>query len=301
MSEKGGVVRVCLVTEEPVIAAGLRSWLDSGFTLSVVSCTDNVPADTQVAILDYTPRLSVPAIRVLLQQIPGVKIIIWGHHIAIEFAAQVVVAGIHGCAGKQQGGSDVLGCVRQVLAGGLYFDRVLVGKLMDVKRVALSPREGQIVAHLMAGHSNKQIAEALHITEGTIKVYLSRLFDKTGQADRLALALHGLRNMGGQDLQAQGGMPIHWLAFNTLTDRKTAKKAAKAVSGDKSAPLPKPQAKPVVSTPERLKLSRNLKPHPARTRPPNADEERWNRVFKEKFEDPTYYSELRHRSGSPLA
>lgn len=43
---------------------------------------------------------------------------------------------------------------------------------------------------------NKQIAENLHITPGTVKVHLMHIFEKTGLKDRLALAVHG-RELAG--------------------------------------------------------------------------------------------------------
>jgi hypothetical protein len=42
---------------------------------------------------------------------------------------------------------------------------------------------------------NKEIATALTISEGTVKVYLSRLFQKLGVKDRFELALYGLKNL----------------------------------------------------------------------------------------------------------
>lgn len=42
---------------------------------------------------------------------------------------------------------------------------------------------------------NKEIATALNISEGTVKVYLSRLFQKLGVKDRFELALYGLKNL----------------------------------------------------------------------------------------------------------
>ena len=45
------------------------------------------------------------------------------------------------------------------------------------------------------GLKNKEIATALTISEGTVKVYLSRLFQKLGVKDRFELALYGLKNL----------------------------------------------------------------------------------------------------------
>ena len=61
--------------------------------------------------------------------------------------------------------------------------------------MALTQREGQLVSLLSQGLKNKEIATTLMISEGTVKVYLSRLFQKVGVKDRFELALFGLKNL----------------------------------------------------------------------------------------------------------
>ena len=60
----------------------------------------------------------------------------------------------------------------------------------------------------MRGLGNKEIAYELGITEGTVKVYLSRLFQKSGAKDRFEMALQGLKNLGmaGISTDQQGGL-----------------------------------------------------------------------------------------------
>ncbi|MEY4007778.1 MAG: hypothetical protein RLZZ467_820, partial [Gemmatimonadota bacterium] len=63
----------------------------------------------------------------------------------------------------------------------------------------LTPRERQVVQLVLSGASNKMIAQALSLSEDTVKHHLMRIFDKTGVSSRLALAMfvmeHGL--LGG--------------------------------------------------------------------------------------------------------
>jgi DNA-binding CsgD family transcriptional regulator len=63
--------------------------------------------------------------------------------------------------------------------------------------VTLSRRQSQILALLVQGLKNKEIATQLGISEGTVKCYLTKLFDKVGAKDRFELALFGLRNLRG--------------------------------------------------------------------------------------------------------
>ena len=75
---------------------------------------------------------------------------------------------------------------------------------MSARRYALTRREGQLVTLLSQGLKNKEITTALGISEGTVKVCLSRLFQKLGVKDRFELALYGLKNLtpGGGSLES---------------------------------------------------------------------------------------------------
>src|SRR5207237_10076467 len=57
------------------------------------------------------------------------------------------------------------------------------------KKFGLTPRELEIVSAVVAGYSNKEIAEYFKISEDTVKHHLSNIFDKLGVSTRLELAL----------------------------------------------------------------------------------------------------------------
>ena len=60
-------------------------------------------------------------------------------------------------------------------AGELWFEKALTDSFLCARRVALTQREGQLVSLLSQGLKNKEIATTLMISEGTVKVYLSRV------------------------------------------------------------------------------------------------------------------------------
>jgi DNA-binding NarL/FixJ family response regulator len=57
----------------------------------------------------------------------------------------------------------------------------------------LSPRERDVVELICKGNSNKNIAYALHLSEGTVKEYLNRIFNKVGSTNRTELAIWALK------------------------------------------------------------------------------------------------------------
>ena len=80
-----------------------------------------------------------------------------------------------------------------ILAAGLQAES-LCDQLLTSKRVILTPRERQAMSFIAHCLKNKEIAYAMGLSEGTVKVYLSRLFDKVGVHDRFELALFALKH-----------------------------------------------------------------------------------------------------------
>lgn len=63
------------------------------------------------------------------------------------------------------------------------------GNLKDLQGVPLTVREWQVVELVTEAQLNKEIAHILHLSEGTIKVYISNILAKTGLSNRTALAV----------------------------------------------------------------------------------------------------------------
>src|SRR6185312_14621207 len=91
-------------------------------------------------------------------------------------------------------------CLRAVSQGEVWIENSLSDRSVSVldRRAAprLTPREKDIVQHVCGGLKNKEIAEALSITAGTVKVHLMHIFEKTGVKDRFELAIQGRKLLG---------------------------------------------------------------------------------------------------------
>jgi len=127
------------------------------------------------------------------------QIVLWGDGLAGEFAFQAMQLGVRGILPGAATIDCLLGSLENIQRGVLCFDKQLVESVLHQKRVALTGRQGQIVSLVSQGYKNKEIAWSLGITEGTVKVYLYKLFKKLGMNDRLEMALYGQKNLfGGQ-------------------------------------------------------------------------------------------------------
>ncbi len=111
-----------------------------------------------------------------------------------EMAYHFLTNGVQGIVPTNTCSETLAKFVDAVIRGEKIYEKKVIDEFLTLRQVKLSPRESQLVTLVMKGLKNKEIAFRLGIAEGTVKVYLSRLFDKTGVQDRWELALWGIRN-----------------------------------------------------------------------------------------------------------
>lgn len=200
-------IQIVLYTQQPFVAEGmatvcqtqsdltLTAWPDS--QAATLECLRSVRAD--VLLVHLTAGISLSELKELRTVAAHCQIILWGQELGGEFAFQAMQLGVRSILPDQTAIGDFLQAIRSVHLGGLHFDRDLMESVLSQTRVALTPRQGQIVSLVAQGFRNKEIAYALGITEGTVKVYLYKLFRKLGINDRLDMALYARRHLfGGQ-------------------------------------------------------------------------------------------------------
>ena len=106
------------------------------------------------------------------------------------------VPGLDGVVFRDISGATLLECIQSVASGQTYLQEKLGRDLAEETdmvgarvRDRLTPKEIKIVALIVQGFKNKEIASHLGTTEQVIKNYLRNVYDKTGVSDRLELAL----------------------------------------------------------------------------------------------------------------
>lgn len=131
---------------------------------------------------------------------PSCQPILWVNDLAEIDCFRALQLGARGILKKTLPVESLLDCVRSVARGDVWIEGTLsdqvVGALDRRSAPRLTPREKEIVHHVCGGLKNKEIAEALKITAGTVKVHLMHIFEKTGVKDRFELAVHGRRMLG---------------------------------------------------------------------------------------------------------
>ncbi len=126
--------------------------------------------------------------------------VLWVNDLAEIDCFRALQLGARGILKKTLPVESLVECLRAVGRGDVWIEGTLsdqvVGALDRRSAPRLTPREKEIVHHVCGGLKNKEIAEALRITAGTVKVHLMHIFEKTGVKDRFELAVHGRRMLG---------------------------------------------------------------------------------------------------------
>jgi DNA-binding NarL/FixJ family response regulator len=197
------MTRILLYSSEPILAQGLAAVLNGNPDLRLVGISNStdglgIALETEkpdILLMDLTSDVSFQLLRELKKRADSCKMLLWVNGISTELAFQAMGLGVRGIVRKTLPAETLIECLRKVHQGELWFEKSLTDSMLSARKVTLTRREGQLVTLLSQGLKNKEIATVLCVSENTVKVYLSRLFQKVGVKDRFELALYGLRNV----------------------------------------------------------------------------------------------------------
>ena len=125
--------------------------------------------------------------------------VLWVHDLAEVDCFRALRYGARGILKKSLPVQSLVDCLRAVARGDVWIEGAPEQSADGSDRRSaprLTPREKQIVQQICEGLKNKEIAEALSITAGTVKVHLMHIFEKTGVKDRFELAIQGRKLLG---------------------------------------------------------------------------------------------------------
>ena len=203
MLEKAKTVAVC--DSQPIVIQGIEALLSGRDDLCVIGGVTSLPCGMQM-VLEHHPDLLLVDRRlgfhgvldlVMTQLAGGSSVaVVWGDAWNEAEVMRLVNAGVKGVFRKTAALNTILDCFHTVLQGGTWVEQPAPELPQLLSRAALTPRQRQIVELVEEGMKNKDIAKALGICPGTVKIHLRHIFERTGLRGRYGLALSGLREKG---------------------------------------------------------------------------------------------------------
>jgi len=217
MSDAQAPVRIVIADDHPLVREGLRTLLElqPGFTvvgeagdgLDAVQLTKDLRPD--VLLLDLAmPRMNgLDVLKALADMATEVRTVLLTAAIEREETVQALRLGARGVVLKESATQMLYKCIRAVMAGEFWVGHERLDDLMQTLRQIeraparepspasrLTRRELQVIAAVVEGGTNKDIAKAFGLSEQTVKNHLSNIFDKLGVSNRLELALYAVHH-----------------------------------------------------------------------------------------------------------
>jgi two-component system, NarL family, response regulator LiaR len=204
-------LRIAIIEDDPLMQLGLKHALNRFPEFEIVAQEEDGYAGVQL-VLDLKPDLVImdiglPGLNGILatQKIkaarPQIRIVVLTSH---ETERETILALANGADAYCIKGSQVtqiIDAIAAVQSGAIYLDekvRHVVNRLKEVpthqSEFTLSDREMEVLKLLVEGHSNGAIAEALFLSESTIKAHLRGIMTKFEVNDRVQVAVVALRS-----------------------------------------------------------------------------------------------------------
>ena len=209
-------IRIVIADDHPVVRKGLAEFLSDEEEMDVVAqCSDGASALSatrrlrpDILILDLRmPDMNgLEVVRQLNQEAHTVPVLLLAGNISDGEVVEAMRMGVKGIVLKEMAPNLLVASVRKVAGGGVWLEKDAVARAFErmldqqEKRekvaTSLTRREIEIVTMVAKGLANRDIGEALFISEATVKTHLHSIYEKTAVKGRMQLAAyareHGL-------------------------------------------------------------------------------------------------------------
>ncbi len=201
-------LRILLVEDHTIVREGTRELLEQERDLTVaaavgtaeeaLACCSTLTPDIVLVDLHLPGMDGISLIRLLSQAAPSVRSIMLSAFGDPIYVTHAFAAGASGYLLKTASPDELAAAVRSVAAGASVLDRslspLLTAPLIPPSLLdGLSPREKEILALLADGHSNKEMAQELHLSVRTVESYASHLYVKLNVRTRTEAVVAALR------------------------------------------------------------------------------------------------------------
>jgi DNA-binding NarL/FixJ family response regulator len=213
-------IRVAIVSDHKLFREGLRLSLGQAESIEIVGeavnwpqaiyVINNLNPDVVLLSINIPDMDSIEAIALIRQKNPKIKTLILGASNEEATIFNAMKAGAKGYISKDASVSDLIKAIQTIHQGELWVERKLMFKFFDKGGIAdskdedrhgrgrikheLTSREQEVLRLLTKGYTNKEIAQALFVSEKTVKSHLNNIFRKLNVTRRLQAILYAINH-----------------------------------------------------------------------------------------------------------
>jgi two-component system response regulator NreC len=199
-------LKVLLVDDHALVRRGFRRMLEDESSFQIVGeASDGLEAIERaeelrpdVIVMDCAlPQVNgIEASRRILQKQPNIGILMLSMHSENTLVRQALDAGAKGYILKNAMDLDLVSAIKKIAAGKTVLDpQISLGHALKGERdTGLTPRELEILQHIVTGKSNKEIALELKLSVNTVSVHRANIMDALGMHKTAELVVYAIRN-----------------------------------------------------------------------------------------------------------
>jgi len=207
--------RIILVDDHEVVRLGLKALLErhphfevvgeAASSREAIELVNNVQPDVVVMDIRLPGTSGIEACEEITRRFPTTKVIMLTSYAEDEMLFSAIRAGASGYILKQIGGEDLIRAVEAVGRGEAQLDPAVTQRVFQEVRRAVKEEEASAFAHLSQqekhvlllvseGKTNREIAKALFLGEGTVRNYVSSILSKLGVSNRAEAAAYAVEH-----------------------------------------------------------------------------------------------------------
>ncbi|AIF65231.1 response regulator [Terribacillus saccharophilus] len=207
------MIKILLAEDQVMVRQGLKMMIETDEEISVTGEADNGKEAVKlcekqlfdVAILDIRMPVmdGIEAAKILRTRFPQIKVLMLTTFDDNEYVMNALKLGVSGYMLKNGDTASLIRSIKSALSGGLSLEDQVASKVMPIllqnqeeRQIdpTLTPRERAILKCIGEGLNNKEVAERLGLSVGTVKNQTSHVLDKLELRDRTQLAIYAIRH-----------------------------------------------------------------------------------------------------------
>jgi len=207
--------RIILVDDHEVVRLGLKALLErhphfevvgeAASSREAIELVNNIQPDVVVMDIRLPGTSGIEACEEITRRFPSTKVIMLTSYAEDEMLFSAIRAGASGYILKQIGGEDLIKALEAVGRGEALLDPAVTQRVFQEVRRAVKEEEASAFAHLSQqekhvlllvseGKTNREIAKALFLGEGTVRNYVSSILSKLGVSNRAEAAAYAVEH-----------------------------------------------------------------------------------------------------------